>query len=90
MNKEIKIKKVQENPTKSKVLKLIFKISISWIYLGNLIVQYIICETGNTKLIRKTERQKEKAKNDFFPFNLILLMGLNPLPGWWYLASFLE
>ena len=29
----------------------------------------------------KKDRQKEKANNDFFPLNLILLMGLNPLPG---------
>ena len=50
-------------------------------YFGKLIVKYIICETGKTKLIKKTKKQKEKANIDFFPFNLILLMGLNPLPG---------
>ena len=64
--------------------------SISWIYLGNFNVQYTIWDTGKIKLIKKTIEQKEKANNDFFPLSLILFIALNPLPGWWYLASFLE
>ena len=90
MNKEIKTKTKLAKLTKYNVFKLIFKIFISWIYFGNFNVQYIICETGKTKLIKKTNKQNEKANNDFFPFNLILLIGFKPLPGWWYLASFLE
>ena len=78
------------SPTKYNVFKLIFKISISWKYFGNLNVQKIIWETGNMKLTKKIKKQNIKGIKDFLPVNLILFIGLKPLLGWWYLASLLE
>ena len=41
-----------------------------------MIVQYSICRTGNKKLIEKTNIQKENAKNDLYPFKLIVDLDL--------------
>ena len=58
---------------------------------GKIIVQYNICNTGNKKLIVKTNIQKENAKNDLYPLKLITDLDLNPpLEDVWYWAFFLE
>ena len=74
----MKTKKKLANPTKYIVFKLIFIILMSWIYLGNFKVQYIICETGNIKLIKKTKKQKEKANKDLYPVKVMTDFDLKP------------
>ena len=81
MYREIETNVMLAKPTNKRVLRLSFNKSISWIYLGNLIVQYTIRDTANIKLINSTKEQKNTAKKDFLPDNLILFIGLKPLPG---------
>ena len=45
---------------------------------GNIIVQYNICKTGNKKLIKKTNAQKEKANKCLYPRNAISDFDLKP------------
>ena len=76
--------------TKINVLRLIDIKLISWKYFGNLNVQYDIWAKGKIKLKKNNIEQKITAKKDFFPFNSIFGIDLNPVDGWWYLASPLE
>ena len=63
----------------NKILKrLSFNKSKSWIYLGNLIVQYNIWLNGNKKLKKNKIKQNIKAKKDFAPNSLIFFFFLNP------------
>ena len=52
---------------------------------GKIIVQKSICKTGNKKLIKKTTKQKEKARKDLYPIKEIFDLDLKPpFVGVWY------
>ena len=84
------IKKILDKKTNNIVLMLSDQKSISWKYLGNFIVQYVICDTGKTKLQKNKVKQKNDAKKDALPFRLILGIALLPFEFWWYFAPFLD
>ena len=84
------INTVVDKITNVKVLRFKDIKFVSWKYLGNFNDQYSICDVGKIKLKKNSNEQKNKAKKDFFPFNSILGIVLNPLDGWWYFAPPLE
>ena len=52
--------------TKKRVFKFNSNMFVSWKYLGNFAVQYIIWLKGNTKLNKKMSKQKNIGYKDFF------------------------
>ena len=60
-----------DKKTNKSVLKFNDQKFISWKYLGNFIVQYVICDTGKTKLQKNKIEQKVVAKKDLLPIRLI-------------------
>ena len=84
------IKNKLEINTKYKVLILSDRMSISWKYFGNFIVQYNICAVGKTKL-----KKNNKAKNIVtimleYLLSWIFGIPLNPWDERWYFAPPLE